>query len=129
MSKNVCVVEDNVPIRKLECTLLKRAGNTVNDFGDGASALAWIKTNKPDLMIVDILLPDTNGTEIMKEVKSMPDRRDFPIVAATGFAQLNDKEKYLEAGFDAYIAKPLDIANFISEINKICDDFAAKNKK
>ena len=129
MSKNVCVVEDNVPIRKLETTLLKRAGNTVFDFGDGASALAWIKENKPDLMIVDILLPDTNGTEIMKEVKAMPERRDFPIVAATGFAQLYDREKYLQEGFDAYIAKPLDIANFISEIDHICEDFSRKLKK
>ena len=129
MGKLVCVVEDNVSIRKLECLLLKKAGYNVADFGEGLVALEWIKNNRPDLMLLDILLPDTNGTDVMKEIKAMPGRNDFPIVAATGFVQLSDRERYLDEGFDAYIGKPLDVANFTSQLSQICSDYEQNDKK
>ncbi len=116
MENTICVVEDNLPIRKLFCTLLKKSGYEVSDFGDGKTALEWLKNNRPILLLCDILLPDMNGGEIMKFVRELPYGKEVPIVAATGFAQLSDREKFLEMGFDGYISKPINTAIFVQEI-------------
>ncbi|MDD3124950.1 MAG: response regulator [Candidatus Kapabacteria bacterium] len=128
MGKLICIVEDNVPIRKLFCTLLNKAGFETIDFGDGTSAINWINTGKPDLMIIDILLPDMNGTDIMKHARTLPHGNSFPIISSTGFAQASDRDKYLGLGFDFYISKPINSTTFVQEIKQIMDDFAASKK-
>ncbi len=115
-NKTICIVEDNIPIRKLFSTILKKSGYEIADFGDGETAIAWLKDNEPLVLICDILLPDMNGTEIMKFTKTMPYGNNIPIIAATGFCQMNDREKFLEDGFDAFISKPINTATFVQEI-------------
>lgn len=127
MSQLICVIEDNVPIRKLFCTLLKKSGFETADFGDGTGGLNWLKQNKPDLLIVDILLPDMNGSDIMQTVRELDYGKELPIIAATGFAQANDKEKYLEMGFDSYIAKPINTATFVQDIKIVIEDKKSGN--
>lgn len=119
MANIICVVEDNVPIRKLFVTLLKKNGYECTDFGEGQSAMDWLKDNKPDLLICDILLPDMNGTDIMKFVRELPYGKEITIIAATGFAQANDRDKFLEQGFDGYISKPINTATFVQEIKDV----------
>jgi two-component system alkaline phosphatase synthesis response regulator PhoP len=122
MSENnapICVVEDNTPIRKLFCTLLKKAGFETVDFADGASAFEWIRENKPLLIILDILLPDTNGTDLLGKIKEIPDRENVPVIAVTGFANVNDKSKFMEMGFDSYIAKPVNTATFVDQVKQV----------
>lgn len=115
----VCIIEDNIPIRKLFTTLLKKAGFQTVDFPNGTSGVEWVKQNKCLAMIVDILLPDLSGSDILKIVRELPEGDKIPVIAVTGFAQVNDKEKYIEMGFDFYIAKPVDTDTFASDIEAV----------
>ncbi len=122
MALLICIIEDNVPIRKLFCTLLKKNGIDTADFGDGTSGLNWLNQNTPDLLVVDILLPDMNGSEIMQSVRNTEAGKTMPIIAATGFAQANDREKYLEMGFDSYISKPINTSTFVQDIKLVIEE-------
>jgi len=115
----VCVIEDNTPIRRLFCTILKKAGYETMDFADGMSAIEWLKTNSTSGIIMDILLPDLNGTELISMVRDMPNGENVPIIAVTGFAQTNDRERFMELGFDSYIAKPVNTTNFVTEVQNV----------
>lgn len=118
MENTICVIEDNMPIRKLFSTLLSKNGFQVVDFGDGATSLAWLKDNMPNAILCDILLPDMNGSDILNFVRSKSNGTNVPIIAATGFAKINDREKYLEMGFDGYISKPINTATFVQEVKE-----------
>ncbi len=115
----ICVIEDNVPIRKLFTTLLKKSGFEVNDFGDGSSSIEWLKSNIPDIILMDILLPDINGSELLTSVRSLNGLQKVKIIAVTGFASANDRDKYLEIGFDGYLPKPINTASFVSDIQSM----------
>jgi len=123
--KPVCVIEDNIPVRKLFCTLLKKDGFDTVDFHDGNSAGKWLTDNEVSGIIMDILLPDLNGTELISIIRKIPHCKDVPIIAVTGFAQPNDREKFLELGFDSYIAKPVSTSSFVDDVKVV---FEAKNK-
>jgi len=119
MENAICVIEDNIPIRKLYVTLLKKAGLNVIDFGDGTSALNWLKINKVKGIIMDILLPDINGNDLIKQVKALDNHKDSIICAITGFAQEQDKDKFLKDGFNFCLSKPINTATFVSEIKSM----------
>lgn len=114
-----CIVEDNTPIRKLFGTIVKKSGYQIIEYGDGASALAGIKENKPGTIILDILLPDANGTDLIKDIRQIEDMDTVPIIAVTGFAQTQDKETFENLGFDGYISKPINTSSFMEEVKKI----------
>ena len=113
---SICVIEDNIPIRKLYVTLLKKSGFVTYDFGDGTSALNWLKSNNVDGIIMDILLPDINGNDLIKLVKEIELHKDTLVCAITGFAQENDKEKFMKDGFSHYLTKPINTSTFVSDI-------------
>lgn len=115
----ICVIEDNIPIRKLFSTLLKKSGFEVSDFGDGSSAIDWLKSNKPDIILMDILLPDINGAELLANVRKLPGLNAVKVIAITGFASANDRDKYLELGFTGYLAKPINTSSFVSDIQSL----------
>ncbi|NLO19646.1 MAG: response regulator [Ignavibacteria bacterium] len=115
----ICVVEDNAPIRKLYSTLLKKHGFQTEDFPDGKQAIDWLKNNNPDCVLVDILLPDMNGTEILQFVRKKENGDSIPVIAATGFAHSNDRQKFIDIGFDSYIPKPINTATFASDIEDV----------
>lgn len=115
----ICVIEDNTPIRRLFCTILKKAGYETMDFADGLSAIEWLKSNNTSGIIMDILLPDLNGTELISMVRDMPSGENVPIIAVTGFAQANDRERFMELGFDSYIAKPVNTTNFVKDVQNV----------
>ncbi len=117
--KTVCVIEDNIPIRKLYCTILKKSGLSFSDFGDGMSAYNWLKNNKVDGIIMDILLPDINGNELVKMVKELELQKNTIICAITGFAQEQDREKFLNEGFSYYLSKPINTSSFIEDVKKM----------
>ncbi len=112
----ICVIEDNTPIRKLFCTLLGKAGFHTIEFSDGNSFYEWLKNNKTSGVLMDILLPDTSGTELIKSIRNMPNGEKIPIIAVTGFAQAQDRENFLDLGFDSYISKPVNTATFVEEV-------------
>ena len=115
--KNIVVVEDNLAIRKLFCTILKKQGYEVADFGDGATVLAEIPKLKPDLLILDILLPDVNGTDLINKIRAHSHCATTPAIAVTGFATEQDELKFKEVGFNGYLSKPINTAQF-SEVIK-----------
>lgn len=117
--KLICVIEDNSAIRKLFCTLLKKGGYETIDFYEGTAALNELQTLKPNLIIMDILLPDINGTELISKVKKISGLANVPIIAVTGFAAAQDEEKFKELGFTSYFSKPINTAMFLEEIANI----------
>ncbi len=120
----ICVIEDNTPIRRLFCTILKKAGYETVDFPDGFSAVDYLKEHSVSGIIMDILLPDLNGTELISMVRDLPTVGKSPIIAVTGFAQANDRERFIQLGFDSYIAKPVNTATFVSEVKAIFDSIS-----
>ncbi len=115
-NNNICVIEDNQSVRKLFSTVLKKTGYQTIDFNDGNTAMEWLKDNSPACIIVDILLPDINGSEVLNYVRQQEHGDNIPIIAVTGFAKSNDREKYLNQGFDHYIAKPINTLTFADEV-------------
>jgi CheY-like chemotaxis protein len=117
----ICIIEDNKPIRRLFVTLLKKSGFETVDFPTGKSGIEWIKSNKPKCIIIDILLPDINGTEVLKVIRDSPGGMKFPIIAVTGFAHAYDRDKFIDLGFDSYIPKPVNTITFVEEVSKIIE--------
>lgn len=115
--ETICIIEDNKPIRKLFSTLLKKASFETVEFADGQTAIDWINTNNmPTAFILDILLPDQSGADILNIIRQKPNGVSIPIVAVTGFASTNDRQKYLDLGFDHYIPKPINTTTFVDEV-------------
>lgn len=117
--KNICVIEDNSSIRKLFCTILQKSSYSTSDFGDGSSSVAWLESNKPDLIIMDILLPDINGTELFSIVRNISGLETIPIIAITGFTSDQDKNNFISLGFTSYLSKPINTAVLVEEVKKI----------
>ncbi|MGA2297006.1 MAG: response regulator [FCB group bacterium] len=115
----ICVIEDNNGIRKLFCTLLNKGGYQTIDFSEGKTALKWLEANPALAVLIDILLPDINGTDIFNIVSQLPHYTGTPFIAVTGFAQAMDKEKYIELGFKGYLSKPVNIATFVQQIKDL----------
>jgi two-component system cell cycle response regulator DivK len=108
MPQKILVVEDNDRNRRLMRILLKGNGYEVIEAATGKAAMDYLKTQKPDLILMDIQLPYTDGLALTKEIKSTEATSDIPVVAVTAYAMKGDKERILEAGCDGYISKPID---------------------
>lgn len=119
MSKVVCVVEDNKAINKLFSTLLTKSEYTVHSFGNGNDLIDWLTQNVADLFILDYLLPDMTGVEILKKIKESNTNKNAKILAVTGFATEDNVMNIKNSGFDGYLTKPVDTGLFMKTINNI----------
>jgi len=118
-SKVILIVEDNERNMKLAVDLLGLAGfRTIKAF-DGETALEILKTQRPDLVLLDIGLPGIKGDEVYAQIRANPGISSLKVVAFTASVMRHEKEKMLQDGFDAFIIKPIDIANFIKEIEAL----------
>jgi len=120
-AKTVLVVEDNVLNMKLFHDLLQAYGYNVLQTGDGMEALRLTREHRPDMILMDIQLPDISGLEVTKWLKDDETLKTIPVVAITAFAMKGDEERYLEGGCDAYIAKPISIANFLQTVERFAN--------
>jgi CheY-like chemotaxis protein len=102
----VAVVEDNADNRLLLKALLGDRYDLV-EFDNGAEALAGMSVSLPDLVLLDISLPGMDGNEILSRIRANERLRPLPVIALTAHAMSGDREKYLSAGFDDYITKPI----------------------
>ena len=118
MAKTVLIVEDNELNMKLFHDLLDSKGYNILQTKDGMEALKIARSDKPDLILMDIQLPEVSGLEVTKWIKEDDDLRHIPVIAVTAFAMKGDEEKILEGGCEAYIAKPISVANFLSTVEK-----------
>jgi two-component system cell cycle response regulator DivK len=118
MSKRVLIVEDNDLNMKLFHDLLEAHGYDTLQTKDGMEALRLARQHHPDLILMDIQLPEVSGLEVTKWIKEDDDLRAIPIIAVTAFAMKGDEEKIREGGCEAYIAKPISVANFLLTVER-----------
>lgn len=118
MSKSILVVEDNELNMKLFHDLLEAQGYNVLQSRDGMEALKLARAHKPDLILMDIQLPEVSGLEVTKWLKEDENLRSIPVIAVTAFAMKGDEEKIREGGCEAYISKPISVVNFIETVEK-----------
>ena len=118
MSKSILVVEDNELNMKLFHDLLEAQGYNVLQSRDGMEALKVARTHKPDLILMDIQLPEVSGLEVTKWLKEDEDLRSIPVIAVTAFAMKGDEEKIREGGCEAYISKPISVVTFLETVEK-----------
>ena len=107
MSLKVLYVEDNPQNMRLVRKILTNAGYKVIEAVNGLSCLALVETDRPDVILMDINLPDVDGLEITKRLKANPRFSDVPVVALTANAMYGDRERCIEAGCDGYLSKPI----------------------
>ncbi len=117
-AKVVLHVEDNPDNRLLVRRLLQAYGYTVIDAENATSAREFLKANNPDLILMDINMPDIDGYTLTNELKAMPNLMGVPIVAITANVMKGDRERTLSAGCDGYIEKPIDVDRFIEQIER-----------
>jgi two-component system cell cycle response regulator DivK len=117
--KTILVVEDNELNMKLFHDLLEVQGYRIlqTDNGDGAFAIA--KENQPDLILMDIQLPQKSGLDVTREIKSEPSTQHIPIIAVTAFAMKDDEERIRAAGCDDYLAKPISVTEFLEKVKRV----------
>ena len=104
--KRIAVVEDNPDNRLLVQVMLESLYEMV-EYENGFDALAGLRSNKPDLVLLDVSLPEMDGTEVLRRIRADETLRDLPVIALTANAMAGDREKYLAGGFDDYVAKPI----------------------
>jgi two-component system cell cycle response regulator DivK len=121
MTKSVLIVEDNELNMKLFRDLLEAHGYKTIETRDGMEALALARANRPDLILMDIQLPEVSGLEVTKWLKEDDSLKSIPVVAVTAFAMKGDEEKIREGGCEAYIAKPISVANFVETVKKFLE--------
>ena len=114
----IMYVEDNPDNRLLVKRILLSEDYALLEATDATEALDVLKTARPDLILMDINMPDMDGYTLTAKIKSMPGFERVPILAVTANVMRGDKEKTLEAGCDGYIQKPLDIEELTREIEK-----------
>ena len=113
-----CVDDDNT-IRDIEVYTLTQTGFEAKGFADGISMLEALKTEKPDLIVLDIMMPGMDGVEVLKEVRSRADTRKIPIIMATAKGTEMDKIQSLDTGADDYLVKPFGVMEMVSRIKAI----------
>ena len=117
--RDVLIIEDNRQNLELAQFLLEEAGHVVRSAGDAKSARAEMERQVPDLVLMDMQLPGFDGMAVTQELRSQPRARPLAIVAFTAYAMMGDREKFLAAGCDGYIAKPVNVATFADEVRAL----------
>jgi two-component system cell cycle response regulator DivK len=118
MSKKILIVEDNDLNLKLFRDLLEANGYETVETKEGLKAMDLVRRERPDLILMDIQLPEISGLDITRKIKADKSVCDIPIIAVTAFAMKDDEEKILRAGCEAYISKPISIVSFLETIKR-----------
>lgn len=116
--KTVLIVEDNDLNMKLFHDLLEAHGYNTIQTKDGMEALSLAREHSPDLILMDIQLPEVSGLEVTKWIKEDETLKSIPVIAVTAFAMKGDEEKIREGGCEAYIAKPISVENFLNTVKE-----------
>jgi two-component system cell cycle response regulator DivK len=120
--KSVLVVEDNELNMRLFCDLLDAFGYETYQSRDGTDALDIARDKKPDLIIMDIQLPEVSGLDITRWIKDDEELVDIPILAVTAFAMRADELRVREAGCEGYLSKPIQMASFLKAVKDLAGE-------
>lgn len=120
MAKNrILIVEDEESLLKLESILLSSKGYNVTGVMDGKSALEEVRINRPDLVILDIMLPEMDGFEVCRQIKENPETRHIPVVMLTAKKNSQDFARGRQVGCDEYITKPFKSSKVLDVIQEL----------
>ncbi len=123
--KKVLIVEDNELNMKLFRDLLEAHGIATVPTKDGFNVLQLARDEKPDLILMDIQLPEVSGLDITKWLKDDAELKSIPVIAVTAFAMKGDEQKIREGGCEDYISKPISVTRFMETVRKYLDRDAA----
>ena len=116
MKKTVLIVEDNELNMKLFNDLLEAHGYATLKTSHGIEAMELARAHRPDLILMDIQLPEVSGLEVTRWLKADEELKSIPVIAITAFAMKGDEERIREGGCEAYMSKPISVAKFIATI-------------
>ncbi|MBL8712935.1 MAG: response regulator [Alphaproteobacteria bacterium] len=118
MKKKVMIVEDNELNMKLFDDLLGAHGYDTIKTRDGTKVMDLARTHRPDLIVMDIQLPEVSGLDVTKWLKNDADLKSIPVIAVTAFAMKGDEEKIRQGGCEDYVSKPISIIDFMKTVQK-----------
>lgn len=121
MPKTVLIVEDNELNMKLFNDLLEAHGYATVKTREGTKVLELARENKPDLILMDIQLPEVSGLDLIRWLKDAQDLKHIPVIAITAFAMKGDEDRIRETGCEDYISKPISVLSFIETVRKHLD--------
>src|SRR5258708_7443928 len=117
-TKRILIVEDNELNMKLLRDVLEAYGYETITTGEGGAAFALAREKKPDLILMDLQLPDVSGFDAVRQLKETEETRPIPVVAVTAFAMVGDERRALTSGCDAYLAKPILLRDFLDLVER-----------
>lgn len=118
MAKTVLVVEDNELNMKLFHDLLEANGYNIVQTRSGLEAIDLAREHRPDLILMDIQLPEVSGLEVTKWIKEDDELRSIPVIAVTAFAMKGDEERIRQGGCEAYLSKPISVVTFLDTVKR-----------
>lgn len=116
--KRILIVEDNALNMKLLHDVLEAFGYGLITTGQGTAALALAREHRPDLILMDLQLPDISGLDAVRQLKDNAETRAIPVVAVTAFAMVGDERKALTSGCDGYVSKPIVLGDFLRLVER-----------
>ena len=122
MGAQILVVEDNERNMKLFRDVLHASGYRTLEATTGREAVALAAEHGPDLVLMDIQLPDIDGVEALGRLRANDRTASLPVLALTAQAMEGDRERFLAAGFDGYLSKPVNIAEFVATVKRYCEN-------
>lgn len=122
MPKTVLIVEDNELNMKLFNDLLEARGYAVLQTRSGVEAVELVRKHMPDLILMDIQLPEVSGLQVTQWIKDDETLRHIPIIAVTAFAMKGDEEKIRQGGCEAYLSKPISVTHFLETVRNYIGD-------
>lgn len=118
MIRKLLIAEDDPASRELLRATLETEGYQVVEAEDGEAALNKIEEESPDLVLLDIQMPKLDGLGVIRQLRQNPRFASLPVVAVTSYAMRGDREKALDAGFDAYLTKPIDVVGIRETVKR-----------
>jgi two-component system cell cycle response regulator DivK len=116
----ILIVEDDAKNLELVRDLLSVTGYRTLEATSAAQATVLAAAHRPDLVLMDVRLPDQDGVVALRRLRAEPVLAALPVVALTAFAMREDRERLLAAGFDGYLSKPIEVRAFLDEVRRFC---------
>jgi two-component system, cell cycle response regulator DivK len=127
LQKSVLIVEDNELNMKLFHDLLSAHGYRTVQTRNGLDAISLAREHRPDLILMDIQLPEISGLEVTKWLKEDDELREIPVIAVTAFAMKGDEERIRSGGCEAYVSKPISVMTFLDTVRRFIGGAEAKS--
>lgn len=119
MRRKILIVDDDTNVLRLMSYIAEEEDYTVVTVDSGAAALTTIAREHPQLVILDLVMPDISGFQICEHIRNDPDLADIKILAVTGYAEPSNLRRILALGADEYVEKPLDVEDFLGKIRRL----------